>query len=318
MAKPLYIDRGGEQVYPPPFSAKNVGFFAFGVDADRKKLQAICDRYLNGPLGAGRRFRPALAQAIFVFNTIEALRAETEGWRDRGWFPEEEAAVWLPLLDMADPLRVYWFHPYMLVDNSYALSMGREIYGFPKALGWFVIPSGPNAPARLSVETLAVAERDVDEKGQRALLFAVCQSGEPNAAVPAEREFRNLPELMPELVELAGLDAAIAAEGLSGNLIDDLISGNMPMVFLKQFRDGADPTRCCYQAIQKVVSKLVKLHNARIYRQGYVLEINNLASHPIRAELGLPNTGPVPVKYSFWMSFDFYIGPCEIVWSSCP
>ena len=74
-ALPPYIERSGEQVYPPPFSAMNTGLFAFAVDAARAVLQGrICDRYLNAPLGGAQRFVPALSQVFFIFNSIEALR----------------------------------------------------------------------------------------------------------------------------------------------------------------------------------------------------------------------------------------------------
>ncbi len=314
MTKPLYINRGGEQVYPPPFSAAGVGFFGFAASADRKALQALCDRQLNAPLGGGSRFWAPISHVLFVFNTIDALRSESPCWQDRGWFPEQEAAVWMLVADR-ERERLFWFHPYMLVDNSYALSMGREIYGFPKALGWFDIPRGPQAPARLSVETLAVREFKPDAKGERTRLFTARQDGSKRS-VGVASGFRELREVLLELARLAGIEPGSFAElGLAEHLFEDLISGKMPMAFLKQFRDGADPARCCYQAIQEVEAKLVKLHNARIYSEGYVIDIDDLASHPIRADLGL-RAGPIKAEFSFWLSFDFAIGDCSIVWST--
>lgn len=314
MTKPPYIDRSGEQVYPPPFSAANVGFFAFAALADRAALQALCDRYLNTPLGGGNRFSPALSHVFFVFNTIDALRAESQGWQDRGWFLEQEAAVWTLIADR-EREQLFWFHPYMLVDNSYAFAMGREIYGFPKALGWFDIPRGPEAPAALSIDTLAVREFTPDAKGERARLFGVRQDGSTKP-VNTGSGFAELREVLQELVHLAGIEPGYFAElGLAAHLFEDLVGGEMPMVFLKQFRDGAEPTLACYQAIQEVQSKLVKLHDARIYSAGYVIDIDDLASHPIRADLGLP-AGPITAEFSFWLSFDFAIGDCAIIWST--
>jgi hypothetical protein len=314
MTRPRYIDRSGEQVYPPPFSAANVGFFGFAALADRAALQALCERYLNAPLGGGDRFTPALAHVLFVFNTIDALRAETPAWQDRGWFPEQEAAVWVLVADRVRE-QLFWFHPYMLVDNSYALAMGREIYGFPKSLGWFDIPRGPQAPVQLSIDTVAVRTFAPETKGERARLFGVRQDGSTRP-VKTGSGFGGLREVLQELVQLAGIERGFFAKlGLAEHLFEDLIGGKMPMVFLKQFRDGAEPTLCCYQAIQEVQARLVKLHDARIYSQGYAIDIDDLASHPIRADLGLP-AGPVNAEFSFWLSFDFAIGDCEIVWST--
>jgi hypothetical protein len=316
MNKPAYIDRSGEQVYPPPFSAANVGFFGFAVLAERSALQAMCDRYLNAPMGGGDRFTPALSHVLFVFNTMDALRAQSPGWQDRGWFPEQEAAVWVLVADRVGE-QLFWFHPYMLVDNSYALAMGREIYGFPKALGWFDIPRGPQAPAQLSVETVAVRTFAPETQGERALLFSVRQDGS-SRPVRTGSGFGQLRELLQELAQLAGIERGFFAKlGLAEHLFEDLLAGKMPMVFLKQMRDGAEPTRACYQAIQEVQASLVKLIDARIYPQGYVVDIEDLASHPIRADLGLP-AGPVAAEFSFWLSFDFAIGDCQVVWSTAP
>jgi hypothetical protein len=58
MATPSYIDRGGELVYQPPFVAKEVEYYGFILDADKEKLQEVCDRYLNSLID-NRRFVPA-------------------------------------------------------------------------------------------------------------------------------------------------------------------------------------------------------------------------------------------------------------------
>jgi Acetoacetate decarboxylase (ADC) len=313
--QPFYIDRSAEQVYLPPFKAVGTGLFAFAVQADLNVLQTrICDRYLNAPLGGGRRFCPALSQVFFVFNTVDSLRAESAGWQDKGWFSEKEAAVWMLVADH-ETERLFWFHPYMLVDNAYALSMGREIYGFPKALGWFDIPTGPNAPQHLSVETLAVKDYTLSTQGLRAPLFSIHQVG-PGSSAPLEAGITEMSELVVELAKMAHVDGSwFETLGLAAHLIDDLLHLRLPMVFLKQFRDGADPTRCCYQAIQEVNVQLTEFHSARIYTEKYQLDINDLASHPVRADLGLP-PGPIPVEFAFWSNFDFTIGACNAIWST--
>ncbi|MEY2952069.1 MAG: hypothetical protein RLZZ401_156, partial [Pseudomonadota bacterium] len=310
--QPLYIDRSGEQVYPPPFSAAGTGLFAFAVQADLQVQQTrICDRYLNAPLGGGNRFCAALSQVFFVFNTIDALRAESPAWQDRGWFPEKEAAVWMLVADRETD-RLFWFHPYMLVDNSYALSMGREIYGFPKSLGWFDIPVGPDAPLHLGVETVAVKDYTKDTQGQRHPLFSVQQVGP--ADVPVLRAgFREMGELVRELVQMSKIEQGWFEKlGLAAHVMEDLLHMRLPMVFLKQIRDGVDPTRCCYQVIQEVSVQLTQFHSARIYAQAYEVHINDLASHPVRSDLGLPD-GPIPCEFAFWSNFDFTIGGCEAV-----
>ena len=38
-----YIDRGGELVYQPPFVSDEVEYYGFILDADKSKLQELCD-----------------------------------------------------------------------------------------------------------------------------------------------------------------------------------------------------------------------------------------------------------------------------------
>ena len=50
--------------------------------------------------------------------------------RDKGLFTEQEFAVWVPVIE--PKLGPFWLHPYMVVDNPYAMALGRELYGFPE------------------------------------------------------------------------------------------------------------------------------------------------------------------------------------------
>jgi hypothetical protein len=121
-------------------------------------------------------------------------------------------------------------------------------------------------------------------------------------------------ELMAELVRLSRVDGDWFANlGLAAHVLDDLLHWRLPMVFLKQFRDGSHPTQTCYQAIQTVDVTLTQFHGARIYNDAYEVHITDLDSHPIRQDLGLP-AGPLAVDYAFWTCFDFTIGPCNAVW----
>jgi Acetoacetate decarboxylase (ADC) len=314
VSQPTYIERSGEQVYAQPFAATGVEFFGFAVPADLDSLQRnVCDRYLNAALGGGAsRFRAAVRHVLFVFNTIAALRAEPAPDRDRGWFPEQEAAVWTIVADR-EREKLFWFHPYMIVDNSYAMAMGREIYGFPKTIGWFEIPHGPDPPSRLRVDTLVVREFSPDCEGGRARLFEVRQEG-PEKVHHRGLTFSGLEELCVEIVRLLGVERGFFRElALGEHVFDDLVHGRLPMVFLKQFRDGVDPTRACFQSIQEVDSRLTKFHDARILHDGYRIEIDDVASHPVRRDLGLP-AGSLESELSFWASFDFAIGSCTEVW----
>jgi hypothetical protein len=312
-SSPSYVVRSGEQVYCPPFAATGTRLYAFAVKSDMDAQRAnICDRYLNQPLGVTGRFLPALDQVFIVFNSIDALRCTSPDWADKGWFTEQEAAVWMLVADLETD-RLFWFHPYMLVDNAYALCMGREIYGFPKCLGWFVLPPGPDAPGSLSVETVGVKNWGADSQGLRQPLFEVRRTSGPSVGQLID-DIADVGQLMGEVLRMSELDVSWFEKlGLAAHFMDDLMHLRLPMVFLKQFRDGLDPTATCYQAVQEVNVQLTHFQSARIYAERFELLINDLASHPMRADFGFAD-GPIAVEYGFWTLFDFTIGPCTQVW----
>ena len=308
-----YVVRSGEQVYCPPFAASGTRLFAFAVkssmDAQRTR---ICDRYLNQPLGVSGRFLPVLDEVFIVFNSIDALRCTSPDWADKGWFTEQEAAVWMLVADLETD-RLFWFHPYMLVDNAYALCMGREIYGFPKGLGWFVLPPGPEAPECLSVETVGVKTWGPESQGLRQPLFEIRRTSGPTVGQLVD-DIVDVGQLMGSLIALSGLNVSWFEKlDLAAHFMDDLFHLRLPMVFLKQFRDGLDPTATCYQSVQEVNVQLTSFKGARIYSEGFELHINDLASHPMRADFGFAE-GPIEVEYGFWTLFDFNIGACAQVW----
>lgn len=314
-----YVNRSGEQVYMPPYSATGTRLFGFAVNASlESQRKRICDPCLNAPLGASDRFLPVLDQVFFVFNSIDALRSTAPGWEDKGSFTELEAAVWMLVADRETD-RMFWYHPYMLVDNAYALSMGREIYGFPKCLGWFQMAPGPEAPDLLAVETMGVRTWGPDAKGERLPLFSVRRTAGPD--FPGEALVEGLTEatqLMSELVRLSSLDLPWLEEmKLSAHFLEDVLNLRLPMVFLKQFRDGLKPDQAVAQSIQEVNVQLTAFHGARIYGDAFEVDIHDMASHPVRADLGLPD-GPIPVAYAFWTCFDFSIGPCTAAWKVKP
>jgi hypothetical protein len=308
-----YIEHGGEQVYAHPFNARGVQFFGFIVSAKRSELQVhVCDRFLNAPFKR-RRFVPLLDQVMVVFNGIAAMNASGPPDDVKGVYTEQEAAAWVPVLD-TEERKVYWHIPYILVDNSYALAMGREIYGFPKMLGTFKgVGTGPARPGPMEVWTVVTPEFGAGKPaGLGRLLRLEAVSGKSPGA---DTELQSLPQLAGEIIRRLGLGANNLAEGASdqAQLLESVLHLDMPMVFMKQFRDSVDPRQACFQSIQTCRTTMTSLHGLRIFGAPYQLLVDTYESHPFRADLGLP-AGAVPVDLAFWGLFDFEIGVCRELW----
>jgi hypothetical protein len=308
--KQYYVDRGGEQVYRPPFNAQGVDFFSFVVKADKAAMnKSICDQCLNNPSSQPGRYEMAIPYVMVVYNNIASLVSTDPPYNNRGHFPEHEGAIWTLVRDTQEET-LFWFHPYIFVDNSYALSMGREIYGFPKALGEMTIPTCHTKPDLLATDTIVVPEFGPNAQASKQRLIEVKRSGTGDVAL----------EVLESLEALGTTIWSILTEdSLAGDLelllheLEALLRLEVDMIFLKQFRDVGNPALAVAQSIVSLDAKLTKLSGVALYSDRFDIAIGDFDSHPIRKDLGLPD-GPIQSIANFWVGFDMWIGPGEQVW----
>ena len=156
--------------HPSPPQEWNITGFI--LDADKGKLQELCDRYLNAPLGGGRRFVPAGGFVLLACCNLASLRSTTPPYNNFGNFVEHEVAFWVMVIDKSRE-RLYWFIPYIFIDNTYAMAMGRELYGFPKSIGTISLPALPAQAEHFSLDTLVVKKYPPLAKGEIKRLVEV-------------------------------------------------------------------------------------------------------------------------------------------------
>ncbi|MGE0277302.1 MAG: acetoacetate decarboxylase family protein [Nitrospiraceae bacterium] len=310
MERQLYIDRCGEQIFPPPFTATARDYYGFVIRADQKVIQAhICERYFNSPLRHAGRFI-AFPHVIFIFSNVENARSAAENYSELGSFSYREAAVWT-LIGDREAQQLRWFQPYMFVDESVAMVTGREIYGFPKTLGSFRIPNGPTAPDRLWVKTSVVQDRGA--QGSQQLLFEAGRRPDSTAACSGCNEDDFMAQLLhmlkvnPKYFEQFEIPAEMATQ-----FYKDLSAMQLPLMFLKEFRSAVNPTHADGMLIQEAKCQITRFRNAGLYNGTYELAINDVISHPIRNDLGLAK-GQLQVEAAFYLSFDFELGTCAIL-----
>ncbi|MEM8637301.1 MAG: hypothetical protein AAGG51_00585 [Cyanobacteria bacterium P01_G01_bin.54] len=183
---PRYIERGGEQSFAPPYQIKNAELYLFALKANRQKLQALCDQYLNHPKSAFE-YRPILGCVLLGFHGCESLiPAQT----NLSFAQEGEVLFWIPVwkrlksaagqADAATQLSApLMFTPYIFLNSSPALISGREALGYPKQWGWVDFPKGGKLEqgGDLKLETLVwqAENKPSDEtvQGKRDELLSV-------------------------------------------------------------------------------------------------------------------------------------------------
>src|SRR5262249_15234262 len=95
---PMYVDRGGEQVYSHPVSLQGVRFYSFLLKADRAALTELCERYLNRPAQGKVRYHPLLPRILLGLGDIQRAQPTDEPGSRVGWLAERDVAFWVPVV----------------------------------------------------------------------------------------------------------------------------------------------------------------------------------------------------------------------------
>src|SRR6185295_5291476 len=147
-----YINRDNEIVYPPPYEQADTFLTAWALPCPKDKQRAILDAQLNTCSG-GRPFeyRPLLSRALLVLANIGKVSCLGAG-APQGWIPEVDICTWLlcgayKLVNGRRELdHLVWYVPYIWVTTADTMATGREVFGYPKAIGWAQLPQDPDDP----------------------------------------------------------------------------------------------------------------------------------------------------------------------------
>lgn len=248
---------------PPPYYFRDVQVREFRLEADIDALQRLCDAYLNWhPQFAPHAWSPIFGQVSMMLATYGRMSGAHEA---DGFATQHELAFQI-LLD--GPATVAWFAPFLVVDNPLSLINGREVAGFPKALGSFEIATGaPWLPAEISTWAFRKGVRgdqllprplvsiaragDSDDDGVAAddprMPWPGISLAEPALTGAAEDKVRERiarqKHAAPEVVTRADgtRSAALPAQGPILNEVD--------AIQFCEFRDFVDPRRAAYRSI---------------------------------------------------------------------
>ncbi|HEY9608798.1 acetoacetate decarboxylase family protein [Allocoleopsis sp.] len=309
---PEYIVRGGDTAFEPPYSLKQTKLYGFVLEGTVESLQEMCDKYLNIPGQNKFRYCPASNRVLMVFDTIGNISSTEPPGNDKGFFSETgEVIFWV--LTKAEKQEGSnfvvdhhaWFIPYIFVDNTPAMVLGREVFGFPKELGHFTIPDDPQNPQQFALETFVLQPFNPQSQANWRQLISVQLKQEEKSGfgVNSWTDFKDAYEVISALFEDAKINSKCPTQL------------EVPMVFLKQFRDVKDGNKACYQAIVEATATLDKFHAGFPYIwYKFQVSVENFDSHPLVTELGLKLTQTA--QLAFWIHFDFSFGNGTEIWKA--
>lgn len=302
MTRPEYIARGGDLVMAPPLALDGATMYSFVVNADLAALQKICDQQLNAVAGPGV-YKPLLPIVAIVCADIAKSYSTVPPDSQKGWMSERDFGIWIPVVRDG---KIGWYLPYVFVDNVAAMLTGREVFGFFKQTATLTMPASPGSSSAFAVDALVIPKfspRAQAEDLRLMTLMSVEEEAAPAGSWSGVNDaFEDVWGKLREMVgDVRGLP--ISLWDVLKNAFGELATGDVRMVFLKQFRDGTDPTKACYQAVLEAPAHLVKFHGGG-FTHPHDIAITPVDSHPIAAECGLAS-GTLRAELGFWCQMDF-------------
>jgi hypothetical protein len=299
-----YIYYGGAALPAPPFTCSEARFMSLPCAGDREAIQDFIERTLNAATRPGR-YR-ALSKYVFLaIAAADVAGSATAPFSGYGTMAETDVGFWIPVTDSSIPASVFWYPAYLFVDNWLAVVGGREIWGFPKALAAIEVEAGDPRDGVIAVSTLAMKKLEPDARAAMAEIFRLA----PGPPAHPAREVRSGEGLIGALADLLGRQTLHGLTDLMTQLFGgSRFAGNgWPMIFLKQVRDATSTTAASHRSVITANAAVTVLRAGPSLRGEHCLTLNDFASQPIAADLGLL-IGEQSLPFAFCADIDFTMG----------
>ena len=299
---------GAGQEIAGPFDFPDTTLRVLPLRADRDKLVALVDDYLNEPLaGEGMHFEPWGSAVYLVIGNHNGVSSAVN---DVGWWADRDVTFYVPVKwysvakDGSRELRSIALVPVFSYANSTTAAITRsEVSGIPvmKATvsdptGTWMAPGGPGEDTSRPLVRVSTTVLPVLGLGQGAEDRVILEVDDgPVCPAGDEAQWRHIGETWGKAVrdELAGMwdakeKAGDASESALSLALEVLARGRpINSLTLKQFRDASDPERACYQSLVLIRREIERVHDLREMEASFDVRIYDYPTQPIVSSLGL-------------------------------
>jgi hypothetical protein len=318
-AYPPYVDDLGYGLQVPaiPAGCEDSLVMSFFVAADHEAMQATVDKFLNQPNGGAITYYVVGGSAILTYSFTKRHYSMVQ---QIGYLADYECAFWIPLFartaDGSMPDRLTFWIPYLFISWPEGMATGREIWGFRKEVGTIAMPLDPGDDATFSTIATVFDPLSNATKGRPETVVRLRKEGTLGPLAETVKDIAGLAELMVQFWGKGASELPVSRLGLAVDVVKMMLSGKLPIVNLKQFRDAKDSTRACYQAIIESTCTPSKVYGGGLLDGEYRLDVSNFASHQIAKDLGLAGTTDLPVEFALWVRMDFSADAGTEVWKA--
>jgi hypothetical protein len=306
-----YVECDGEWARRQPVSLEHVRMYVFPLPAHQGVLDLLCDRRFNDrPTGGRVRVTPLLPAVLLVCADIGMAHSDDPEDAPKGWLTERDAGFFVPVsLEVDGASRVGALVPYLFVDNMAGVLGGREIYGFPKELGQ--IAFDPRSLA-FEVQSLVLPVYSPRQRAVQRPVISVSAPG-PDLRLPLPADvLQATGRIVEKIHEVLHLDAPAPAGTHPG-------FAEVPLLFLKQFRDAARAGEACYQGLVQANASIGTVRGGEILVGDFEVSLPPYASLRIAEVLGLARLVPLVQHFTapvgFALDLDFRLPVGDVLWS---
>ena len=318
---PDYVDSAiGLPVFRGPYLQQDTEMAVLFFHADSNRLTALCEQYLNAPSEGQTKYVPLTSHVAVVLAEMQATSGDE---RDRrvGRLPETEVSFWILTVAMKKvagifvPDHLAWFLPFLFVDESNVIATGREVYGFNKQAGQIQKPASVQRP-EFSLDVLGIKEFKPEAESRLEQLLDVRHADRAAGDEPSDtwHNWENAKAaITPEILKTMAADS----KNKAAEIATLLVTHQMRLVFLKQFRDVTNTQQACYQAIVEAPLMVQTFRQGGFLAGKYMMNVNRLDSHPLADILGLRlEDGEQSSALGLWMKLDFMLGEGVEIWKA--
>lgn len=311
-----YVEYGSLATVPGPLTCRGATEWGFPLRADHEKLEALCKKVFAEPTGGEFDVRPLGHHVLLTLGRIERLESDLQPFDSYGWSPEAQVDIWIPAARVekhGDHLRaeeLLMFMPYIWIDNALSLASGREMYGYPKAICWPLLPDKDGDETRLGLDVLGLEKYGEDQQLEQRPLLRLTRGDQVHQPNGEFTKLRDLGNHLRHLVESAPGEAVRPGLHFAEELVDDILHGRLRQVFLKQIRAVDDGHKAALQQVTEAGYRILRMHGHPLLHE-WTVEIIPLESHDLSGELGLETQ---TTRMAFRTESDFRLEAGGVRW----
>nr|ANI24097.1 hypothetical protein [Polyangium spumosum] len=288
-----YVERPDNQALAQPLALSSATLYLFPVEADVRRLQVVCDRFLNRPSFGVCDYRVYSSRVIFTLARFGVTRAESPPDAQRGFFSVAAAGVWIPALSTRptgpSPLtnRPVVFPYYSFLDEGHVVVTGREVWGIPSELAHLEVPYDAASASVFRVSPVVIDRFGPRTLGRTEQLFQITKVPGTSRAL-FDKVWEDPLEAGAGLSDrlFGGPETAGPESSVRLDLSRSMASG-LTFALLKQFRDAERPERACYQSGVEARATIKRFRRAGVLDGRFALNLKVADSHPMIEEMGL-------------------------------